>query len=350
LVLNSYVVFTHNHLYFLRLTACREHQKFRLRSIRMQDENAATCSQLADHAARSVAQGDYKEAARALYQSLTRQPESATINFAVAKVLHQSGDNAGALIFYARAALLNPLNRDAIVGTAETYAISGDKAAARAVLSLSSRTHLTPGTEHTIPPPNLHGSWAECAAYLRIGQRVLLAPESACDVRYRPHAPSGCVSIGDESVILGTLAIIRHGGVIQIGRRSWIDTALISATDRITIGDDVVIDAGVTVWDNDSHSLVWEERLNDVIQCGLDWVAHPTDFIRNKDWSNVAMSPIIICDRAWIGFNSIILKGVTVGEGAVVLPGSTVARDVPPYTVVGGAPAKVQRTLSRSDR
>jgi len=51
--------------------------------------------------------------------------------------------------------------------------------------------------------------------------------------------------------------------------------------------------------------------------------------------------PITVCDDVWIGFNSTILSGVTIGQGAVVAAGSLVTRDVPPYAIVGGNPAKV---------
>lgn len=53
--------------------------------------------------------------------------------------------------------------------------------------------------------------------------------------------------------------------------------------------------------------------------------------------------PVKIGDRCWIGCNSIILKGVTLGEGAVVAAGSVVTKDVPPRTLVGGNPARVLR-------
>ena len=46
-------------------------------------------------------------------------------------------------------------------------------------------------------------------------------------------------------------------------------------------------------------------------------------------------------DHCWIGVRAIILPGVTVGEGAIVAAGSVVAKDVAPYTIVGGNPAKV---------
>lgn len=48
----------------------------------------------------------------------------------------------------------------------------------------------------------------------------------------------------------------------------------------------------------------------------------------------------IIENDAWIGMNAMIMPGVTIGEGAIVAAGSVVAKDVPPYTIVGGNPAK----------
>lgn len=49
---------------------------------------------------------------------------------------------------------------------------------------------------------------------------------------------------------------------------------------------------------------------------------------------------IRVCSNVWIGGNSTILQGVTIGEGAVVAAGSVVTRDVEPYTIVAGVPAK----------
>jgi maltose O-acetyltransferase len=49
---------------------------------------------------------------------------------------------------------------------------------------------------------------------------------------------------------------------------------------------------------------------------------------------------VTICDHAWIGARAILLPGVTVGEGAVVAAGAVVTRDVGPYEVVGGVPAR----------
>ena len=53
---------------------------------------------------------------------------------------------------------------------------------------------------------------------------------------------------------------------------------------------------------------------------------------------------IVVGDDAWIGYGATILSGVHIGQGAVVAAGAVVTRDVPPYTVVGGVPAKVIRS------
>lgn len=53
--------------------------------------------------------------------------------------------------------------------------------------------------------------------------------------------------------------------------------------------------------------------------------------------------PIVVKDDVWIGLGAKILSGVTLGQGAVVAAGAVVVRDVPPYAVVGGVPAKIIR-------
>ena len=60
--------------------------------------------------------------------------------------------------------------------------------------------------------------------------------------------------------------------------------------------------------------------------------------------------PIVIGDHAWIGVRATLLAGITIGEGAVVMAGAVVTRDVPPYAVVGGVPARVvsQRKLQNA--
>lgn len=61
----------------------------------------------------------------------------------------------------------------------------------------------------------------------------------------------------------------------------------------------------------------------------------------NDSYFKADHQPISICDHVWIGSNATILKGITIGEGAVVCAGAVVTKDVPPYAIVGGVPAKV---------
>lgn len=56
---------------------------------------------------------------------------------------------------------------------------------------------------------------------------------------------------------------------------------------------------------------------------------------------NGSKGDIVVKDDVWIGENSIILSGVTIGQGAIVAAGAVVAGDIPPYSIVGGVPAKV---------
>ena len=60
-----------------------------------------------------------------------------------------------------------------------------------------------------------------------------------------------------------------------------------------------------------------------------------------KGWDN--KGDIVIGNDVWIGYNAIILSGVKIGDGAIVATGAVVTKDVKPYEIVGGIPAKVIR-------
>jgi len=92
---------------------------------------------------------------------------------------------------------------------------------------------------------------------------------------------------------------------------------------EIVIEEDVNVASGVRFMDTDAHP-------RDVLERIADMPPRPEE-----------IKPVRICRHAWIGQNSFILKGVTVGEGAVVGVGSVVLADVPPYAVVMGNPARV---------
>jgi acetyltransferase-like isoleucine patch superfamily enzyme len=58
------------------------------------------------------------------------------------------------------------------------------------------------------------------------------------------------------------------------------------------------------------------------------------------------MAPIHIQDKAWIGYGVSILKGVTIGEGAIIGAASVVTKDIPPYSIAAGNPAQIIRQLT----
>lgn len=146
----------------------------------------------------------------------------------------------------------------------------------------------------------------------------------------------GRVGIGRDSIIRCRVDFDSPGGSIRIGDRCFLGASHLVCHTGITIGDDVVMSWGVTVVDHDSHSLDWNVRQHDVAR----WMNG------EKRWDGVTIAPVTIANRAWIGFGASILKGVTIGEGAVIGANSVVTRDVPPFAVVAGNPARVVRQLN----
>ena len=86
-------------------------------------------------------------------------------------------------------------------------------------------------------------------------------------------------------------------------------------------------------------------RREDITQQINDYKSKKGNYIHSKDWSSVKTKPIKVCKDSWIGMNALILKGVTIGEGAIVAASSVVTKDVPPFTVVAGNPAKEVKKL-----
>lgn len=150
--------------------------------------------------------------------------------------------------------------------------------------------------------------------------------------------------INKDCIISGQFIFESETGSISIDEHSYIGHSTFICRSKIEIGKNVTIAWGSTFYDHDSHSLDYMERRKD-IDDELKDIRTGKHFIQSKNWNVVNSKPIKICDDAWIGMNCIILKGVTIGEGAIVGAGSVVTKDVPAWTVVGGNPAKVIKTL-----
>ena len=143
------------------------------------------------------------------------------------------------------------------------------------------------------------------------------------------------LKIQDNSLIDSTIVFERDNSSLSIGSNTYIGGATISCANNINIGNNVQIAWGVIIMDHNSHSLDYKKRKNDL----------PNTFKNIKTWEDVTISEVKIHDDVWIGVNSVILKGVTIGKGSIIAAGSVVTKDVEPMIVVGGNPAKILKRL-----
>ena len=141
------------------------------------------------------------------------------------------------------------------------------------------------------------------------------------------------VQIGDDCLIQGSIVLYSPDAEVKIGNRVFIGpNTTIFCYKNIIIEDDVMISWGCTLIDTNAHSLSSNKRINDVADWKKGW--------QYKDWSSVDSKPILIKKQSWIGFNSIITKGVILNKGCIVAAGSVVSSSFQEFNVIGGNPAK----------
>ena len=153
------------------------------------------------------------------------------------------------------------------------------------------------------------------------------------------------LSIGNDCMVGGLFNFESATGEIIIGDRVYIGGGQFICINKIEIESDVFISWGCYFFDNDSHSVEYRHRLTDMQNHLKDWRAGLPNYNTSKNWGVVKSVPIKVCRFAWIGMECKILKGVTIGEGAIVGSGSVVTKDVAPWTIVAGNPAKVIKEL-----
>ncbi|CAK0754636.1 Acyltransferase [Gammaproteobacteria bacterium] len=152
------------------------------------------------------------------------------------------------------------------------------------------------------------------------------------------------LSVGERCVLNSSITFESTDGFVSIGNRTYIGHgAQIISRNRIEIGADVTMAWGITIYDHNSHSFDWRQRARVVDHFYRTYGTGRC--FEELDWSDVKSAPIVIGDRVWIGFDAVILKGVTIGEGAVIGARSVVSRNVEPYTVVAGNPATLIRRI-----
>jgi len=145
------------------------------------------------------------------------------------------------------------------------------------------------------------------------------------------------VRIG-KSCTIGCDVFCASRGRIQIGNNCWIGGgSSISSAASIEIGDHCAISREVEIRDNNSHPIEPLARRESLATAGSGW--------NLENWYDSDMAPIWIGNDVWIGRRAMVLKGVKIGDGAVVAANAVVTRDVPPLSVVGGNPARVLKQI-----
>ncbi len=122
---------------------------------------------------------------------------------------------------------------------------------------------------------------------------------------------------------------VGEGASMTIGEGCGMSQTSLICHHNIEIQDNVKMGGGVKVYDTDFHSLKASDRLNPEL-----------------DMANKKKAKVTLCSNCFIGAGCIILKGVTIGEGAMVAAGSVVTKSIPPKELWGGAPANFIRKIA----
>ncbi len=184
---------------------------------------------------------------------------------------------------------------------------------------------LTPGAE-------LPGDWfaGKIPSNVIAGENTVI-DSSFCFKHYFAAGPVG-LRVGSHVTIWRTSLAADVHALIEIGDYCYLANASLVCTERISIGSHVMIAGGVTIADSDFHPLGPAGRIADTVA-----LSGRGDRSRRPA---VETRPVVIEDGVWIGWNATLLKGVRVGEGAVIAPGALVNRDVPAGAWVAGNPAR----------
>ena len=132
--------------------------------------------------------------------------------------------------------------------------------------------------------------------------------------------PRGTVNIDNFTIHSGCTVVVMKNAHLNLGYGGYMNrNTTVVCSSEIRIGKNVIIAQNVIIRDSDIHHI----------------------YVEGEKQSNSA--PIIIGDNVWIGTSALILKGVTIGEGAVIAAGAVVTKDVPAHCLVAGNPARIIR-------
>lgn len=144
------------------------------------------------------------------------------------------------------------------------------------------------------------------------------------------------ISIGHHCDIHSRISASGPNARITIGSYTTLRGGIVGSVESIVIGSHVISSNHVTIYDNNNHPTDPETRMR------MSESGFYSDLWK---WEHSAHKPVVIEDNVWIGEYATILKGVTVGRGAIVASHAVVTKDVEPYTIVAGNPARMVKRL-----
>lgn len=191
----------------------------------------------------------------------------------------------------------------------------------------------------------LYHKWLQRKAAKNYARSAIVEPDTVfrtCAL-CQNTGPKENVRIGKHCTI-GCAISAQFGGKVTIGNNVYIGgSTWLQCKESIRIGNDVIIADHAMLIDNNNHPTSPAMRMK-MTQCD-HYLSDPL-----WSWDPADSAPIVVEDNVWIGRDTRILKGVTIGKGSIVALGAVVTHDVPPYTVVAGNPAKVVKTLREPEQ
>ena len=166
---------------------------------------------------------------------------------------------------------------------------------------------------------------------VQVGEGTLISGEYAFK-RFRSASP-GALVIGRCCTLDGVHFAVGPAGSVEIGDWSYLTNVVLLCDCSVRIGRYVRIGWNTSIADTDFHPIDPARRVEDAIAC--------SPLANGRERPAIACAGVVIEDDVWIGPQSTILKGIRIGAGAFVEPGSVVTRDVPPRSRVRGNPAAV---------
>ena len=168
------------------------------------------------------------------------------------------------------------------------------------------------------------------------------------DIRGSFQYGPGC-SVGE-----GANLIVPQGAILQLGTDSYVGRyAELGPAGLIRIGDDASVQDRCTLLGDVSIGRhcrlapnVWLSSGRHYFDLQPHWLIRDQDEFVRRDAALSAQhsKPIVVEDDCWLGINSVVLPGVTIGRGSIIGAGAVVAGDVAPYSIMVGAPARQVRT------